>query len=211
MSPRVRPETYQLALDQGLERVGRQDLSTLTALGAREIGEGRYELPVLDAAFVVDLPRGNVTRATADDGAAGAAPVRMVWQILAVHYLSASPPWPDSARWISFADIVEARGYEPVYRGRVLGRLCATAGRDRETFVRACERVGAERLDWGDEGFRFPVFPRLSAIIAWYRGDEDFPPNASFVYPDNIQSLLPIEDVIVLSEAVVSRLQGIAW
>jgi hypothetical protein len=66
-------------------------------------------------------------------------------------------------------------------------------------------------VDLGDEGFRFDVFPRLSVIIAWYAGDGELPANASFLYPDNALSFLPVEDIIVVSEGVVSRLQGKGW
>ena len=202
----------------------------LEDLGAEKAPNGTYRLRVLEATFVVDLARGTITRATTEQehwdctkqgepprregtvpGFAGGPALPISWQILALHYLCASPPWTDSSRWVSFGHFPDARGYDPVYRGRVLKRLCATAGRDRDTFVQACHRLGAESIDWGDEGFRFRVFPRLPVVITWYYGDDEFPPNASFLYLDNVLSFLPTEDVIVLSESLVSRLQGKGW
>ena len=208
----LQPQTnYQLAFDQALARAHGQSPASFKALGAQEMGDGRYELPVLEATFVVDLARGSVTRTCGDQPASEGAPVGLAWQILTLHYLCASHPWTNALRWVSFAHFVDARGYEPVYRQRVVARFCATAGRDRDTFLAASRQLGAEPVDWGEEGFRFYVFPQAPVVIAWYRGDEEFPPNASFVYPDNILSFLPIEDVIVLSEKLVSRLQGKGW
>jgi len=227
----LRPQTnYQLAFELGLERARGQSAASLEALGAEKAGDDAYRLRVLDATCLVDLNGGTVTRVGTEgeqggrarqgesprrSGAAavsaGGPAFPMSWQILGLHYLCASPPWPDSSHWVSFAHFPDARGYDSVYQGRVLNRLCATAGRDRNTFVQACHRVGAESVDWGDEGFEFRVFPQLPVAITWYYGDDEFPPNASFFYLDNILSFLPVEDVIVLSEGLVGRLQGKSW
>ncbi len=204
MTPLEKQTNYQIAFDRGLERLRGQHAASLKALGGRVAAPGRLELPVLDVTFVFDLDAGVVTRKSGDD-------VGMAWRILAVHYLGACTPWPQSSRWVSFADFAEVRGYESVYGGRVLGRLCGTAGRDEATFVSACQSLGAEPADWGDVGFRFQVFPHLPVVIAWYGGDGEFPPNASFLYPDNALSLLPAEDMVVLSERLVSLLQSKGW
>ena len=126
------------------------------------------------------------------------------WQVIALHYLGARPLERPSERWVAFSDFQEIRGYESVYKGRVLGRLCATAGRDRDTFTQACLKLGATPVPYGDVGFEFRVFPQLSVILAWYAGDEEFPPAASFLFPDDILARLPLEDTIVLTEAIVA-------
>jgi len=199
------PQTnYQLAFEQGLDQVRRQESATLDMLGAKPVAAARYDLAVLETGLSIDLDQGSVRLR-------GGGEVRIAWQILALHYLGASPPWPEATRWFSFADFAEARGYNAVHRGRVLERLCATVGRDRETFCDAAQRLGAERVGWGDAGFRFQVFPRLAVAIAWYCGDGELPPSASFLYPDNVLSFFPVEDMVVLSERVIGRLQGKGW
>jgi len=206
------PQTnYQVAFERGLERARGQRPEVLAALGAERTADGSYRLRVLDATFAVDLDRAAITLAGDEQPAAEAANVGLAWQILALHYLSASPPPPGPARWLSFADFQDARGYTPVYRGRVLHRLCGTVGRDRETFAAACHQLGGQPMDWADESFRFEVFPRLPLVVTWYYGDDEFPPNASFLYRDDVLTFVPLEDVIVLSEALVGRLRGKGW
>jgi len=208
----VEPQrNYEQALAGGLEKLRRQAPETLAELGARQVNENRYELPVLNDAFLVDLETGKVGLSDRSDPPVEGATIRLEWQILAVHYLSAPPPWPGFSQWISFADVPGARGYDSVYRGRVLGRLCATVGKHRATLVEAARILGASSVEWGDVGLRFRVFPRVEVIIAWYAGDEELGPGASFVYGDNIASFLSVEDVVVLSERLVSRLQGSSW
>jgi len=208
----LQPQTnYQVAFERGLELARDQSVAALAALGAERADDGTYRLRVLDATFSVDLERGAISLADDKPPAPEGANVGLAWQILALHYLSASPPRPSAARWMSFADFQDARGYTPVYRGRVLHRLCGTVGRDRESFVAACHHLDGQPMDWADESFRFEVFPRLPIVVTWYYGDDEFPPNASFLYRDDVLAFVPLEDVIVLSEALVGRLRGKGW
>jgi hypothetical protein len=201
--PRPRPE-YEVAFNRGLEALRTRDAGPLVALGAVPAGDRRYELPVLEGRYRIDLGAGTVARA--DDG--GGIDVPMVWRILAVHYLAARRPDSTMTRWVSYAEFQDVREYEKVFRVRVVGRLCATAGRDRESFTAACARLGGQPIPGGDAGFRIQVFPRLAVVVTWYAADEEFPANVSFLLPDNALDCLPLEDLVVLSESVVSRLQG---
>lgn len=194
-----RQSNYALALERAFEAARGQGEAGLLDLGAKALGNRRYEIEVLGDVFLMDMEARTVLTGGAD------APLD--WKILSLHYLSAPQPWPPFRKWVSFSDIPEVRGYQPVFDKRVVGRLCATAGRNREAFARASESSGGRRFEWGDEGFSFQVFPRLAIGIAWYAGDEELPPGASFIYPDNVTAFLPIEDVVVLAEAVVGRLQ----
>jgi hypothetical protein len=201
--PRLR-QAYEVAFHRSLEALRTRDAGTLIALGAVSVGDRRYELPVLEWRYRIDLVTGTVTHA--NDGAAGDVP--MVWRILVLHYLASRRPDSVMTRWVSYAEFQDVRGYEKVFRGRVMGRLCATAGRSREAFTAAGQRLRGQPFPEGDAGFRFQVFPRLAVAIAWFSGDDELPPSVSFLLPDNALDFLPLEDLVVLSESVVSRLQG---
>ena len=231
MKPPHKQTNYQQAYEKAFQSVRKRSPESLVALGAREAGPGRYELPVLDGVLLIDLERGTVGLSNGKGGVAE-DPIRIDWQILALRYLSATAPRMGVSSWVSFAEIPGAMGYDPVYRGRVLGRLAATAGRNRAAFVQACGRVGAERFEGmevgdgrqapildpaspkgrggtpgaGDEAFRFRVFPGFELAIVWFAGDEDLASGVSFLYPDNISSFLSVEDVVVLAEGLVRRL-----
>ncbi|MFC1734882.1 DUF3786 domain-containing protein [Candidatus Hydrogenedentota bacterium] len=202
-----RQTNYETAFCHGIDQVKKRPPDSLEELGARAVGEGLYELRVLDGLVAVDLENREVSLASCVPG----EKLSLEWQILVLHYLASASPWPDINKWVGYSDFAEARGYEQVYRGRVLGRLCGTAGRTRDAFVDACTRIGGEVIDWGDEGFVFNVFPRISIKVAWHDGDEDLPPSVSMLYPDNIVFFMCVEDLVVLSESLVSRLQKVGW
>jgi len=205
-----RQANYQEALSRALECVRRRPAQNLAALGAREAPSQRLELPVLERIFLIDLGAGTVALSDGR-GAASEESLGIGWKILALHYLSADVPWPPCGAWISFGDMPEARGYKTVYEARVIERLCATAGCDRDRLVGACARLGARRLSLGNEGFRFQFFPQLEVRLAWYAGDEELGPGISFLYPDNVLCFLSVEDVTVLSESLVGRLNKMGW
>ena len=68
--------------------------------------------------------------------------------------------------------------------------------------------LGGRAEAGGDTAFDFDVFPRLAVRVIWYAGDEEFPPSATLLLPVNIASYLCVEDIVVLSERLVSRLAG---
>jgi len=231
----VKQTNYQVATDYGFERARRQTPEALGSLGVEAGPERLCRLPVLNAVFNIDLTERTVTFAESDLTEAREGTVGQRWEILALHYLcgksveqpppavdshgrgapgypqAGAPVLQQSVGWASFADFPDARGYQSVYEARVVRRLCATAGRNRECFIAAAERLGGRAVPFGDVGYQFNVFPSAPVIVAWYEGDAEFPPNVSLLYPPNILELLPAEDVVVLSECLVSRLQGKGW
>ena len=90
----------------------------------------------------------------------------------------------------------------------MIARLCATAGRDAATLSAAAESLGGRRAEDGDLAFDFAPFPRVSMRLIWHAPDEEFPPSATLLMPENIESYFCSEDIVVLSEQLVSRLCG---
>lgn len=189
----------QQAADRAIQQLARQEADQLRWLGAREDGQ-RWRLTVLEAELAVDLQAGRVFHDRRE--------VNMMWRILVLHYLCIQDR-PDTLEpRIVFAELPECRAYDSVYRGRVIARLCATAGRDEPTLRRGMELVRGRVVEGGDLAFDLRAFPRLDLRLVWYCGDDEFPPSASLLLPPNIREFFVGEDVVVLSERVVARLAG---
>lgn len=178
---------------------GRTD-GQLLWLGAERASDV-WRLPVLDETFEVDLPGGRVSTSCGQE-------VGLHWTILALHYLALTSRPDRRIPEITFADLKTARSYTGVYHGRVIARLCATVGRDTETLTAAARALGGCAIDGGDAAFDFRVFPRLSLRLIWHAPDDEFPPSATLLLPRNIEDYLCAEDIVVLSERLVSRLSG---
>lgn len=187
----------QSARDIAVEALCDQTPEQLIWLGASK-ADGHWRLPSLSDELCVDLDSGLITRDGQDVGPA--------WHVLTLHYLNIrTQPEPREPE-ITFATLPGARAYAVVSDGRVNRRLCATVGRDRPTLQAAAECLGARFVEGGDLAFEVDFFPRIPIRTIWHAADDEFPPSCTLLLPANIESFLCIEDIVVVSESLVSRL-----
>jgi len=184
----------------------RQSGTGVSPVLAREAGatfprHPAWLLPVLDDLFHVDLPASRITTSAGRE-------VGLPWTILALHYLAITARPETRPPQTTFAELPTARSYSGIYHQRVITRLCATAGRDAQTLSAAAAALGGRTAEAGDLAFDFDVFPRLSLRLIWHAPDEEFPPSATLLMPENIEAYFCSEDIVVLSECLVSRLCG---
>lgn len=198
-----RQDHYEIARDAALRRL-QEGLGAerLALIGARLAEDGgTIILPSLCWEFRVQASP------FAMSVLPGGGEVSMVWQILVLDYLGAREPVP-ARGFASFADFPDGRGYQPAFEQRVIGRLSRTAGRDRQTFVQAVERLGGAPVGQGPVRCILRFFPLLEFQVVRYEGDEDFPPSCNVLFSDNLLSILTMEDGIVAAERLVSALEG---
>ncbi len=195
-----RQKNLQRASELAREALRHQSAEQIRWLGAEPAGD-RWRVPVLDGVFEVDASTGRVTTAAGPE--VGAA-----WRILALHYLAVRVRPEPTPPEITFGDLPTARSYTDVYHQRAVGRLCATVGREALQLRVAAAALGARPVDGGDAAFDFDVFPRVTMRLVWHAGDEEFPPSATLLLPASIGSYFCTEDIVVLSERLVSRLAG---
>jgi hypothetical protein len=193
-------ENLERAAQLALEAVARQSEEQLLWLGAERAG-GAWRLPVLDDTFLVDLSMSRIMTSAGQQ-------VGLPWSILALHYLAIASRPEEQTPEVMFADLATARSYAGVYHGRVNARLCATVGRDGDPLRAAAGALGGRPAVGGDAAFDFAVFPRLLLRLVWHAPDDEFPASATLLLPANIEAYLCSEDIVVLSERLVSRLCG---
>jgi len=191
---------FQEAASLALRAAAGNRPEQLEWLGARRDGPG-WVLEVLGELLRVDLRDGIVR------GPSGRS-VGAWWQILTLHYLAVSARPPDQPPAITFADMPGGLLYADVYRMRVIERLCRTVGRCRDSLGPAAEAIGGKAATGGDLAFDFQVYPRLRLRLVWHAPDEEFAASATLLLPANIGAFFCLEDIVVLSERLISRLSG---
>ena len=199
-TPPVPQTNYQRATELAFTALQSQPEDQLRWLGA-ERSEGVWRLPVLDDVFLVDILSRRVSTSTGRE--VGAA-----WRILALHYLAVTGQPQRRPADTTFADLSASRSYASVYRGRVLGRLVGTAGRDADRLRQAAAAIGGHPAPGGDLAFDFAEFPQVSLRLIWHAADDEFPASATLLLPGNIESYFCAEDIVVASECLVARLSG---
>lgn len=196
-------DNYARAVRMAFANLTDQSLDQLRWLGAEPL-TGGCRIAVLDEQFTIDVDQQRISTSTG-------RLVGPVWSVLALHYLGVRPRPEQQVPEIAFADLADARTYAGVYQGRVVRRLCAKTGRDAQTLAEACRAVGGRAVAGGDLAYEFSMFPRLTIRLVWHAPDEEFPPSATFLLPANIGEYFCTEDIVVLSEALVSRLGGTGY
>ena len=190
----------QRATNLALQNLQDQSNQQIQWLGANLVDQN-WQLPVFDSTLSVNVSSGKVTTPEGKD-------VSAMWRIMVLHYLGVKNKPEHGTAEITFADLPSGRAYAGVYQGRVIGRLCSTAGRDIDILRKAAIKIGAQIAEGGDAAFDFTIFPRIPVRLIWYTGDEEFGPSATLLLNSNIESFFHIEDIVVLSEGIVSYLSG---
>ncbi len=188
------------ATELGFEALRGQTGEQLQWLGA-ETTEDVWRVLVLGDVIEVDRAACRVTTPSGDD-------VGPHWRILVLHYLVIGSRPEKCEPTIAFADLTTARSYNKVYQGRTTGRLCGTVGQTRGALCNAAAKLGGRPATGGDVAFDFDLFPQVAFRVVWHAPDEEFPPSATILLPSNIESFFCSEDIVVLSERLVSRLCG---
>jgi len=195
-------ENLDRAIDLGFKKLADQTAEQVRWLGADAAGDV-WRVPVLEDVIAVDRAARRLTTSAG-------RPVGPHWAILVLHYLAVRSRPEKLPPGVTFADLPTARFYASVYQGRVIARLCGTAGRTAAKLTAAAKSLGGRsvEIEEVDLAYDFDLFPQIAQRLLWHAPDDEFPPSATLLLPPNIEEYLCSEDVVVLSESLVARLGG---
>ena len=179
--------------------------SLLQRSGFEGAGDESILVPFLDRIY--RLTPGNYEF---QDTAGADREVPIQEQILILHYLLAADVPGPSGDWVSYREIPGATFYFSAFNKRAVEPMKKVFGRDVEGFHRAADRLKGVRIDPGDAGYEFRVFPKVPLQIILYAGDDEFPAEANILFDRSIGGILSPEDIAWLAGMVVYRLIAIS-
>ena len=120
-------------------------------------------------------------------------------------------------RWLLEGKSVPARGefktfrempwgelYIQPFTGRCLTRAAFTFGTRVEKFAAAMEKLGAQKLKYGDAGYELELLPGYTMRLIVWAGDDEFPPNSQILYSDNFADGFSAEDRVVAGDILIT-------
>jgi len=128
-------------------------------------------------------------------------------KILVMHYLVSTGNEQTRGDWVPFKALPGGMFYQSAYKKRATDRILQAFGNQPEKIIPAAATLGGARAEYGDVGCKLAVLPRIDAIVALYRGDQEFPPDAAILHRDDIINYLPLEDIAVLGGLIAGRLK----
>lgn len=131
-------------------------------------------------------------------------------KILILHYLLHASSKSPTGNLITFRQIPDGKFYFDAFQRRARDPFLSTFGQNGELFRACARKLGGRPVETGDVGMVFRVLPRISIQLVLWQGDDEFSPEASVLFEDNIEYNLAVEDIAVLSGMLVYRLMGIA-
>ncbi len=132
-------------------------------------------------------------------------------QILIAHYLLHASGEPSTNEWVTFRDIPDGHFYYDAFQRRARDPFLKVFGEAPDLFKKVAPMIGGSPVsDIGDVAFTFQVFPKITVKIVLWKGDDEFPPEASILFDRNISTYLPVEDIAYMSGGIVYRMMGIA-
>jgi len=88
----------------------------------------------------------------------------------------------------------------------VLIPLLDRFGKKPELLVKAAANLGGSEAGYGNAAVSIKAFPNVPVVIVLWRGDEEFPPNASILFDSTVADYLSTEDMSVLCGRITEKL-----
>jgi len=127
-------------------------------------------------------------------------------KILILHYFTSAKGTPPTNRLITFQDLPAGTVYYPTFLKRTSKPLTEYFGKDPSLLVNAAEKLGSNKVDYGDAAVTINAFSHVPITIVLWEGDDEFPPEGSILFDAGITDYLSTEDVIVLCEIITWKL-----
>ena len=125
-----------------------------------------------------------------------------------IHYLLQWHAIDPTGEWISEKDIP---GGATFFRGPhaiPTQRIAERYGNDLEEFSSRCEQLHGVQLDLADRSYRFAITAHIDVAVLYWRGDEEFPPEAKILYDKVITKQLAADVIFALAVEICARLSG---
>lgn len=193
-------DNYEQALKIGLEIFDRKDPGRVAEkAGARLIGRS-IVIPHLDREIVfnVDTHRFSIHE-TGEE-----APIWIA--ILVLHYLNNADGRQPVGRLKHFREFKEGHFYEPAFNRRTKDILISFFGENPAALVKAGKKLRGKILQTGDAAVELSYFPCLPITCIMWKGDEEFPPEASVLFDETADIFFSAEDMAVAGQMAVLEL-----
>ena len=193
-------DNYEQALKIGLEILSRKDPGRIAEKAGAGFEDRCIVLPHLNREIVLNVDTHRFTVMPAGEE----APIWLA--ILAIHYLNAAEGRQPTGRLTSFREFKEGQFYEPAFNSRTKDVLIKIFGEDPTPMLRAGEKLGGRIVSGWDAAVELSYFPCLPITCIVWRGDEEFPPEATVLFDETAELFFSAEDMAVAGQMAVLEL-----
>lgn len=202
----ARTDDYIYAIRIASESLAEQPFDTLKKKSGFETRENSvFKILFLDREYELEYPS-----FTFKDKSDPNKQIPLQEQVLILHYLMGKHK-PGTGKWIAYREIPGASFYFSAFVKRAIDPLKKTFGSNIAGLTKSAETLQGKKIDSGDAGFEFQLFPNITLQLILWAGDEEFPAEANILFQDSICEILSPEDAAWLAGMLVYRLIAISY
>lgn len=193
-------DNYEQALNIALEIFARKDPGRIAGKAAARLVGRSVVVPHLDREIVVNLDTSRLTiRETGEE-----VPIWLA--ILTLHYLNNADGRQPVGRLKHFREFKDGHFYEPAFNRRTKDTLVKAFGNAPSLMIRGGKKLQGRVLETGDASVELPYFPCLPITCILWKGDDEFPPEASVLFDETADLFFSAEDMAVAGQMAVLEL-----
>jgi hypothetical protein len=193
-------DNYEQALKIGLEIFDRRDPGRVAEKAGAQLVGRSIIIPHLNKEILLNVDSHKfLFRETGEE-----APIWLA--ILTIHYLNNADGRQPTGKLKHFREFKDGHFYEPAFNRRTRDILVSVFGSNPAPVIKAGEKLRGKVLQTGDASVELPYFPCLPITCILWRGDEEFPPEASVLFDETADIFFSAEDMAVAGQMAVLEL-----
>jgi hypothetical protein len=185
-----------------------RDLATYTATLFNDVGDksGEFRFPLWGREVILTYPALQVMDAHSKKD------LPVFDQTMVLYYFSTCDGTPMAASWIAFSELPDGRFYNQAFQGYTGRELAKAFGNDLDAFEQAARNAGGEKrfpmagAPLGDAAYAYQALPRVTLLVVYWLGDEDFPPNSQILFDAAVRHHMPTDACAILGSTLTRRL-----
>lgn len=104
---------------------------------------------------------------------------------------------PRDRDWIAFRELPGGNIYVTPFTNRTIRPMVSWFSREPERLVRAAERLGGRRADFGHASAVIDVLPLVPICFVLWQGDDEVPSSGQILFDRSASDYLDTEDLVV--------------
>lgn len=131
-------------------------------------------------------------------------------KILVLRYLLEGAAAPATDNFLTYRELPWGEVYFKQFQGRCIFRLAYGFGGKLEKFAEIMEKLGGEKMKYGDCSYEFEFLNNLKLRFILWAGDDEFPPSAQILFADNFSAAFHGEDMAVVGDVSIGVLKALS-
>lgn len=192
----------QVTLEQAIERFRKQDPANMVLNSKCSFDENNsyFTVPFLNKNLLVGYPEGRISFENSDDE------VPITWKILALHYLVQASGKPLTNNFITYKELSGGSIYYEPFKKRAINPMIKFFGETPWKLAQIGEKFGGIKGNHGDCSITINLFPNVPITYVIWKGDDEFPPNATILFDETAGDYLHTEDYAIGASLIVCEM-----